>query len=90
MCVYLISLSCINYAIISSFLKGFNGYTPVARQDDDQLRLQEFLLNWQERGVRYPFQLDHECCLFQTLGPKGYHGVIGGGYIYDTRIHQDS
>ena len=37
-------------------------------QDDDQLRVQQFLLNWQEQGVRYPFRLDTECLVFQNMG----------------------
>eukprot|EP00435_Cladocopium_sp_Y103_P049211 s158_g14.t1 len=58
-------------AAVTAFMHGLVHGTEggsYGEQDDDQLRLQEFLLNWQERGVRYPFQLDHECCLFQNMG----------------------
>ena len=44
-------------AFIHGLVHGTDGgsYTD---QDDDQLRVQQFLLAWQEQGIRYPFQLD--------------------------------
>eukprot|EP00434_Breviolum_minutum_P019692 symbB.v1.2.017371.t1/scaffold1352.1/size234417/20 len=54
-------------AFIHGLVHGTEGGS-YGHKDDDQLRVQEFLLNWQERGVRYPFYLDHECCMFQNMG----------------------
>ncbi|CAE7830638.1 PLOD3 [Symbiodinium necroappetens] len=54
-------------AFIHGLVHGTDGgsYTD---QDDDQLRVQQFLLGWQEQGIRYPFQLDTDCFIFQNMG----------------------
>ena len=54
-------------AFVHGLVHGTDGgsYTD---QDDDQLRVQQFLLGWQEQGIRYPFQLDTECFIFQNMG----------------------
>ncbi|CAK9029321.1 unnamed protein product [Durusdinium trenchii] len=54
-------------AFIHGLVHGTEGGT-YSEKDDDQLRVQEFLLNWETRGVRYPFHLDHECRMFQNMG----------------------
>ncbi|CAJ1326807.1 unnamed protein product [Effrenium voratum] len=58
-------------AAVTAFMHGLVHGTEggsYSDQDDDQLRVQEFLLNWQALGVRYPFRLDHECQIFQNMG----------------------
>lgn len=46
-------------ALMHGLVHGTEGGS-YAENDDDQLRLQQFLLNWSAKGVRYPFYLDHD------------------------------